>query len=268
MKNEGPKIGLAGMLGCLVGTVLVWHYTHHAVATIVAFPITFVASWIAYAPRQFFAVFPKAYREVSGWRPPSDIRNTAVGVFYVMLGAQGLLFWAPMLSVILAASFGLVPLEPVHPLREIGGGLIIITGTCFLLWFVVTAAILGEDNDVLEEDIPEMVWFAKRFNIITAPFGIAYYAIWAIIWLVKKLPQATLALARFLPRLIRAWAKLTASNGRLTSGCAGVLGLFICLWQNWPPVPGCLAGGMAGVTLWGSAKLALRYLPQPQRVTA
>lgn len=279
MKNEGLKIGLAGMLGCLAGTTLVWHYTHEWWAIIVAFPTSFLVGWIACAPGPFFAAFPRAWQEIRGWRlAPGVWTRFQFGLVSLLVCAQ---LATPFLLLFLWGYKSAGKIDLTHDDRMVGGilGFSIFLGFGLLLGAVKTVEALFGKTREKDRDRAEVrnYWSALcRYNLLTLPFLVVYWVCkglmlafgWFVVEVAPRIPGAIKALALFVPRLISAWANLTASNGRLTSSCAGVLGLFICLWQNWPPVPGCLTGFVAGIVLWGSAKLALRYLPQPQTVTA
>lgn len=283
MKNEGLKVGLAGLLGCLFGTMLVWHYTHQWWAIIIAFPVSFLVGWIVCAPVSFFAAFPRACRVAvaTSWRPDENTVPIIKGWLGIIVFSLGIVTTALLPCVLvtllqrtLPDNFSTPPTLPAASfVAPVFGSLVMVLGIFLLISETLTMVLFVAFHPKLV-DCPKVefwVKLAKCFNSITLPFLVAYWAGkglmlalgWFVIEVAPEIPGAMKTVALSLPRLIRAWANLTASNLRLTSGCAATIGLFICLWQNWPPVPGCLAGFVAGVALVGSAKLALRYLPRP-----
>ncbi len=268
------RIFLAATLGCLAGTALTWHYTQNWIATIVAFPMSFCISWIACAPKSFFGAFPKALEATAEfWREPGSRRwiNYSTSILAINFGVwtTALLFYT-LTSWLTVGHLVLPPQDRDGNIISLAMFVLTMVTIINVIVFIVQMGEIGQRFPYINPDEErEWVGEVKKYNSFTLPFLAIYGTVKLLIYVTPRIPSAMRATALFFSGLIRAWVELTASNLRLTSGCGGVLGLFLCLWQNWSPIPGCLAGGVAGLALWGSAKLALRYCqPEPQEVTA
>ncbi|MBI4136042.1 MAG: hypothetical protein HY481_00615 [Candidatus Vogelbacteria bacterium] len=272
--SEGLKIGLAGMIGCFLAVSLAWHWSGSAVIALLSLPVGFTAGWIAYAPLSFFAAFPRAWRRATAWRPPTGAGDS---ILYSLPTALAL----TMVNLGLVVTAPLVMFVPDSENTHHWHLLLIGLTMGLIIELVVVVLALADENTLINEPTSDRVQAKKirkfnlRYNILTIPF------FWIPLWLIKAtlmIPAATVATVKgiakvtaqtfaFLIRFVRALALITASNGRLTSGTAAALSYGICLWQNWPPIPGCLAGFLAGLGLWGMAGLALRFLPAPRSAT-
>ncbi|MBI2097670.1 MAG: hypothetical protein HYT46_01920 [Candidatus Vogelbacteria bacterium] len=275
--SEGLKIGLAGMVGCFLAVSLAWRWSGSVIIALLALPVGFITGWIAYAPISFFAALPRAWRRATTWRPPA-------GFSADLMETSALAFSCLTATTFLGTFIWLTELDPEFNKGNKLGWRWFMLGPCMFVFIfaLATAETILCGQTMGREKIEETKLRAKRFwksnlyfNILTIPF------FWIPLWLIKAtlmIPAAAVATAKgivkgvvqtlaFLIRFIRVLAEITASNGRLTSGTAAILGTSVCLWQNWPPIPGCLAGFAAGLGLWGLSVLTLRFLPVPRPAT-
>ena len=270
-KSEGMKIGLAGMTGCLLALMFVWWWSGNMLVVMLSLPIGFLAGWVAYAPVAFFATWPHAWRRATSWRPSVMDRVmirqvSAISFFLANIGL--LVSLVPLLVMYLnevQVSWLILWIAP-------SVGLLLLTLGTISTIMMAAGDIEAEKIEAQLDEARRLWHYAIRFN---APTILFYWLPWCLIKGLIRIPATVVATLRgfvtffnFTLRFARALAEITASNGRLTSGLAAVIGTIICFSQNWPPVPGCLVGGVAGFALWGLAVLVLRYLPAPRQITA